>query len=323
MSVCHPGKNTLHDLQQMKCQRSMVTTETDLSVDLGRIVSGKGFVISNSPASGNCMFFALSEQLLSVKGIRISQTELRKTLVRFLRENPNLRDETPLFNFVSGHSSWADYLQSMSKDGTWGDHLVLLAAANCYQTPILVISSLGHEIAINPEHPVATLNSNPLLLGHVHEQHYVGLHPRKRSSSINQTSKSTEGMRSVKFSFCTQASQWSDNITEQLEGASSRKRKGKKDERLANTGAKVKKTVDKSVEWRSSLQEKSDSPDDSSGYETRNHSRGIAFPFCPQASEPSDDMTGQHKGNLRYDDEMRRRRRPEVGSAQMRVLRMS
>ena len=28
-------------------------------------------------------------------------------------------------------------------------------------------------------------------------------------------------------------------------------------------------------------------------------------------------------GNLRYDDEMRRRRRPEVRFAQMRVLRMS
>ena len=28
-------------------------------------------------------------------------------------------------------------------------------------------------------------------------------------------------------------------------------------------------------------------------------------------------------GNLRYDDEIRRRRRPEVGFAQMRVLRMS
>ena len=84
------GKNTLHDLQQMKCDTSTVTTGTDLSVDLGRIASDKGFLISNNPASGNCMFYALSEQLNSVKGIRISQRELRKTLVRFLRENPNL-----------------------------------------------------------------------------------------------------------------------------------------------------------------------------------------------------------------------------------------
>lgn len=109
-----------------------------------------------------------------------SNTVSRNSFLNFFFFFHTKRDETPLFNFVSGYSSWADYLQSMSKDGTWGDHLVLLAAANCYQTPILVISSLGHEIAINPEHPVATLNSNPLLLGHVHEQHYVGLHPRKR-----------------------------------------------------------------------------------------------------------------------------------------------
>lgn len=64
----------------------------------------------------------------------------------------------------------------MEKDGTWGDHLVLIAAANCFKTHIRVISSLGHDLIISSDHPVT--NSSPLVLGHIHEEHYVSLHPR-------------------------------------------------------------------------------------------------------------------------------------------------
>ena len=65
----------------------------------------------------------------------------------------------------------------MAKDGTWGDHVVLLAAANYFQTPIRIISSLDREIVVHPEHAVA--DSTPLVLGHIHEFHYVSLQPRQ------------------------------------------------------------------------------------------------------------------------------------------------
>ena len=65
-------------------------TTAGLSKDLKKIASDKGFVISENPASGNCMFYALCEQLQSVKGIKVSHRELRKTLVQFLRENSHL-----------------------------------------------------------------------------------------------------------------------------------------------------------------------------------------------------------------------------------------
>ena len=65
----------------------------------------------------------------------------------------------------------------MVKDGTWGDHVVLLAAANYFQTPIRIISSLNREIVVHPEHSVA--DPTPLVLGHIHEFHYVSLHPRQ------------------------------------------------------------------------------------------------------------------------------------------------
>ena len=65
----------------------------------------------------------------------------------------------------------------MAKDGTWGDHLVLFAAANYFQTPIRIISSLDREIVVQPDHAVA--DTSPLVLGHIHDLHYVSLQPRR------------------------------------------------------------------------------------------------------------------------------------------------
>ena len=86
-----------------------------------------------------------------------------------------------MLNFVCGYSSWHDYLQSMAKDGTWGDHLVLLAAANYFQTPIRIISSLEREIVVQPDNVV--VNMHPLVLGHIHEFHYVSLQPKQGKST--------------------------------------------------------------------------------------------------------------------------------------------
>ena len=65
----------------------------------------------------------------------------------------------------------------MAKDGTWGDHVVLFAAASHFQTPIRIISSLDRETVVQPDHALA--DTNPLVLGHIHELHYVSLQPRQ------------------------------------------------------------------------------------------------------------------------------------------------
>ena len=82
---------------------------------------------------------------------------------------------------MSGYPSWREYLQSMAKDSTWGDHVVLFAAANHFQTPIRIISSLDREILVQPDHALA--DTNPLVLGHIHELHYVSLQPRQGKTS--------------------------------------------------------------------------------------------------------------------------------------------
>ena len=83
-----PAMSIIDDLQRMQCDLS--TFQTGLSKDLQTIASDKGFSICDNPGSGNCMFYALSEQLQSVNGIQISETELRKKLVECLGNSPKL-----------------------------------------------------------------------------------------------------------------------------------------------------------------------------------------------------------------------------------------
>ena len=66
----------------------------------------------------------------------------------------------------------------MKNEGVWGDHLTLCAAANVYKTSIRVISSLDCETSITPDRFAVDI-TNPLMLGHIHEKHYVSLEPRE------------------------------------------------------------------------------------------------------------------------------------------------
>ena len=86
-------------------------------------------------------------------------------------------DGTELFHFVVGHPSWDAYLQSMKADGTWGDHVILHGAANCFDTCIHVISSHHRDVLINPQRE--DCDRDRLVLGHLCELHYVSLIPRK------------------------------------------------------------------------------------------------------------------------------------------------
>ena len=82
--------NVFPSLQNLQCDAEQGRKKTNLPSDLRAIAANKGFFVSDNQASGNCLFHSLSEQLQSVKGIQISHKELRKTLVQFLDENPNL-----------------------------------------------------------------------------------------------------------------------------------------------------------------------------------------------------------------------------------------
>ena len=67
----------------------------------------------------------------------------------------------------------------MEQDGIWGDQMILYATANCYKTYIDVISSQSNhrDRTFRPDGHV--ISTKPLVVGHVHEVHYVSLQPKQ------------------------------------------------------------------------------------------------------------------------------------------------
>ena len=85
-----PEKLIFRDLRQMQLEAWEDTGKTELSMNLKRMAFENGLVISDNQGKGNCMFFALSEQLDHVKGIKVSHSQLRRTIVQYLMDNPTL-----------------------------------------------------------------------------------------------------------------------------------------------------------------------------------------------------------------------------------------
>ena len=97
MLIFFPDRTTIFpSLKKLQCDADPVSDKSNLPADLSEIAAIKGFVVSDNQASGNCLFYALSEQLQSVKGVIVTHKELRKTLVKFLTENANLVREPNL-----------------------------------------------------------------------------------------------------------------------------------------------------------------------------------------------------------------------------------
>ena len=64
--------------------------KTDPMLNMQKIAYKRGFVISDNQGEGDCMFFAISEQLELIQEVKLSHKQLRKKVVRYLKENPTL-----------------------------------------------------------------------------------------------------------------------------------------------------------------------------------------------------------------------------------------
>lgn len=90
LPLLYTGDATFQALRQIWPDASNETCRNELSLNLERTASEKGFVISDNQGEGNCMFFALSDQLNLVKGIEMSHSQIRQTVVNYLTNNPTL-----------------------------------------------------------------------------------------------------------------------------------------------------------------------------------------------------------------------------------------
>ena len=77
-------ENVKHVIRESESKGVPALNKTDA---LSGAVSDLDLIVSDNGGEGNCLFHALSEQLETVKKIKISHDELRKTLVQYLKKN--------------------------------------------------------------------------------------------------------------------------------------------------------------------------------------------------------------------------------------------
>jgi len=127
------------------------------------------------PGDGNCQMYSLSDQLC---GNLNHAKYIRRALVSWLKTNSeiSLSNGCTLKDFVHDQS-WENYCQKMLKDGEWGDHLTLIAAAEVFQTVIIIISSIPGDNYVIEIIPTFTAPQRTIMLSHFAEFHYGSVHP--------------------------------------------------------------------------------------------------------------------------------------------------
>ena len=126
-----------------KCENAEEMSEKEkLDVE----VQSAGLQYRNPPTlkDGNCMFHAISDQLARLGLTLKTPSELRSSVVQYLRNNPLTSDGTHLREFIS-YQAWESYLRRMSQDGVWGDWITLWGLANMLNIDIAVVSSIGED----------------------------------------------------------------------------------------------------------------------------------------------------------------------------------
>ncbi|XP_046566652.1 uncharacterized protein LOC124275207 isoform X2 [Haliotis rubra] len=164
----------------VRALQKQMTTPTALSYDhllqkLEDLARERGRVVKHNSGGGNCMFLSLSDQIYHVLNLEMNALEVRDNIVEHLRTHPNIIDGTPLYQFVCTQQSWEDYLSTMEAPGTWGDHLVLLGAAEFLQADIEVITTASETHPVTIKAVNRQDKTKKLFLGHISEFHYVSL----------------------------------------------------------------------------------------------------------------------------------------------------
>ena len=144
-------------------------------------------VCIDPPKDGNCQFATVAHLLFHHRKLEVSADDVRAAAINYLRGDVCLLlDGTP-FNYeqhiVSDQQTKDNYLTKMSRQGTFGDHITLVAIACVYGVEFVVLSTLGEKGTRMISPNVNSCHDNTLvtlLLGHIAEgqgTHYVGLMP--------------------------------------------------------------------------------------------------------------------------------------------------
>ncbi|XP_010541317.1 PREDICTED: uncharacterized protein LOC104814825 [Tarenaya hassleriana] len=127
---------------------------------------------------GNCQFRALSDQFYQTPE---HHEFMRQRIVNQLKEYPkNYEGYVPM--------AYHEYLEKMSRNGEWGDHVTLQAAADSYGVKIFVITSFKDTCYIEIL-PNVQSSKRVIFLSFWAEVHYNSIYPQGEMPTLGTKKK--------------------------------------------------------------------------------------------------------------------------------------
>ena len=142
------------------------------------------------PADGNCLFASLAHQLQ-----RSDVPNVRSEIVQYIAQHREEFNEACRLDIACEESNSFRYLHRMSADRTWGDGIILSAAARLYGTPIHLITTDGNRhVEINL--PGTHSGDDSLQLGYiahsgVDKNHFVSIVHKAREVADDSKTDNT------------------------------------------------------------------------------------------------------------------------------------
>jgi len=146
-----------------------IPTYDDASADHRRLLDRMdlyGLIEQKIKGDGNCQFRALSDQLYRTPE---HHKFVRKSVVTQLKTTPDVYS-----NYVP--MKYTDYVKNMGKNGEWGDHVTLQAAADYYGVKISLITSFKDTCFIEIT-PTEQKSEREMYLSFWAEVHYNSIYP--------------------------------------------------------------------------------------------------------------------------------------------------
>ncbi|XP_063439247.1 uncharacterized protein LOC134720718 [Mytilus trossulus] len=169
----HNGPNCLC------CKCNQFTKNQHMLYELGLT---EGLEMHDVVPDGNCMFRAIIDQLRMQGELTLTCHRIRQMAVDYLKNNPLQDDGTHLEDFfVADDESWEEYLKRISRDGEWGDQIILRGLAEVVNREISIITTIGdlhNQTTITPQSADKDEKIKKICLGHVNDQHYYSLRPK-------------------------------------------------------------------------------------------------------------------------------------------------
>ena len=151
-----------------------------------------GYTRAETAADGNCQLTAI----VQTAGLPMEPFAFRQAVVSYLR---------PLGDFFAGlmegkfHGNYEGYLNFMSMDGSWGDHLTLVAASHLLMTPLRVVTDsaspdpAAYIVEVTPPDIIAEdAWGAPIYLVNYMDKHFESTHPIDAGTLVGATPSSVK-----------------------------------------------------------------------------------------------------------------------------------